>query len=250
MATEFQTNVGRMVWGHPAKLQDRKDPRTKQTILKDGKPVQQAAFGVAFPKADFQRDCWPFMAQEAATGYPNGVPPRFSWKYVDGDTIDSKGQPYNLREGYAGCYVLTIANGFAAPLYIRNPQNGLWQQLAPEGIKCGDYVALGLSAKVNVATGTDTPSLYINPTAVLLIGYGSEILSQSAVDPNALFANKQFALPPGASAQPMTPQGAMPQGMPGQPMQQPGMMPPPAHNFVQNAGVPQPGMMPGMMPQR
>jgi hypothetical protein len=236
MTIEIQTGVGRIVWGNPGRSQVKKhqDGQLKgQPVLKDGQPVQQWAFGVAFPKADFQTSIWPSMAQEAASGYPQGVPPRFSWKYQDGDGVDSAGKPFNQREGYAGCFVLTVSTeAFAPPIF--KFENGAYRQMKPEEIKCGDYVALALSLKVNVATGTNTPSLYINPIAIEHVGYGQEIQSVGAVDPNAVFGGQQRALPPGASATPLAPAAGT--GMPGT---MPGMMPPPAP-----MAPPAPGMMP------
>jgi hypothetical protein len=282
MGIEIHTGVvpGRIVWGHPCKSKNktRRNPVTnaEEVVLgKDGTPAQQWAFGVAFPKDHFQQHIYPALAQEAATAFPNGVPPRFAWKFKDGDGVDSNGQPFNLREGHAGHYILTVSTeAFAPPVY--KLVNGVYQQLQPDQIKCGDYVALGLVIKYNGATGTNTPGLYINPQAIELVGYGTEIVSAGSVDPNALFGGKQYQLPPGASQQPMVaPGGAampgmtqtagmpgqvQPQAMPGmpagQPMMQPmaqpqampGQMPPPAHDFVQNAMGQQPMMQPQGMP--
>lgn len=317
MTIEITTPVGRIVWGHPSKAKNKTDQRTRAPILRDGQPVQQWTFGVAFSKAEFHQLIWPAMSQEATTGYPNGVPPAFSWKYVDGDGVDREGKPYNQREGYAGCYVLSISTeAFAPPVF--KLVNGAYVQLKPEEIKCGDYVRVGLNLKVNIPTDrTHTPGLYVNPLAVELVGYGTEIQSQAAADPKALFGGAPVAaLPPGASATPIgapnapgmpgmgaapgyppagapmapPPAGQMPgyAPQPGAPMAppaapgyapQPGAMPPPAHDFVQNAGMqpggapmapppaapgqmpgypqpgampgqPMPGGMPGMMPPR
>jgi len=50
MAIELHTGMvpGRIVWGNPSKAQLKKSQETKQVILKDGQPVQQWAFGVAY----------------------------------------------------------------------------------------------------------------------------------------------------------------------------------------------------------
>lgn len=232
---EVKTGVGRIVWGHPAKAQQKKDVQTKQPIMRDGKPVEQWVFGVAFPKAEFQQLVWPTMAQEAATGYPAGVPPKFSWKYVDGDGVDSTGKPYSTREGYAGHYVLTVSTeAFAPPIY--KFQNGGYVQLQADQIKTGDYIVLALNIKVNVPQDrTHTPGLYINPQAIELVGYGTEI--QRGIDPNDVFGGQQYQLPPGASTTPIasSPAGvAMPGTMPGAPAGYPPQ--------------PQPGAMPGYTP--
>jgi hypothetical protein len=223
---DFITPAGRLVWGHPAKSQIKKhqDGAMKgQPVIRDGKQVEVWSFGVAFNKAEFQRDIWPIMSQEAATGYPAGIPPRFAWKYQDGDGIDSKGQPFNQREGYAGCYVLTFSSELmATPIF--KLENGAYRQLDPKEIKTGDYVSVGGNVKVNVAVGTNTPSLYVNPRAVELVGYGTEIVGQGAADPNALFGGRVHQLPPGASAVPVMSPGGV--GMPGTAPMQPAMTAP------------------------
>jgi hypothetical protein len=251
MPTEIKTGVGRILWGHPIKSKVKTDLNTKQPKLnKEGQPVQQWSFGVAFPKAEFQRDIWPGMSSEAATGYPRGVPPKFAWKYVDGDGPDHNGVPFGTREGYAGCYVLSISSeAFAPPVY--KFQNGAYVQLGMDEIKCGDYVALALKLAVNVPQqSTHTPGLYVNPVAVEFIGYGTEI--QNGPDPMALFGGQQRQLPQGASATPIAPSHGV--GMPGtggpapqQPMQQPGQMPGQMQPGGPQPGYPQPG--PGYTPQ-
>lgn len=329
MPTKCQTGVGRIVWGNPTKSQPKRHQEGEQKgkpILKEGKEIPQWAFGVAFPKQEFARDVYPAMSQEASSGYPQGFPPKFAWKYQDGDSVDSHGVPYSKREGYAGCYILTISTEAFAPPIFRFV-NGLYVQVGHGEIKTGDYVALALNFQVNVPTSnTRTPSLYVNPQGIELVGYGTEIVS--GPDPQQLFGGRTYQLPPGASATPVSgnpgglampgtmmpgagggyvapnggpissgpagmPQG-MPQGQPGmmqpgmmqpgmqQPMQQPGMMQgmpqgqpqyqqpgmpqgqpgmmqpgmpqqpgmiAPAHDFVQNAGMQQPGGMPQGMPQ-
>jgi hypothetical protein len=230
MSVDLKTPVGRIVWGNPGKATIKKDQKG-QPVLKDGKPVEQWAFGLAIPKADFQQHVWPLMAQEAATGYPQGVPPQFSWKYKDGDTgIDRSGKPYNQREGYAGCYVLTITTESFAPPIFKLQQNGTYAQLTGDQIKTGDFAACALSFKVNVPTDrTHTPGLYVNPVAIDHVGYGQPIFN--GPDAATLFGGATYQLPPGASAMPVAAAGAP--GMPGT------MQP-----------APQPGGMPGMMPMQ
>ena len=222
MGTEIKTGVGRIVWGNPAKPQIKKDVQTKQPVLRDGQQVQQWVFGVAFPKAEFEQMIWPAMAKESAQGYPNGAPQHFAWKYNDGDGVDSNGQPFNSREGYAGHYVLTISTeAFAPPVY--KLVNGAYVQLQPDQIKTGDYVVLALNIVVNVPTNrTHTPGLYINPVAIDHVGYGQEI--HNGPDAQQLFGGSQYQLPAGASQTPVASGGA---GMPGTGQQPPmGQQPP------------------------
>lgn len=225
MPTELTTSVGRIVWGHPAKARPKTDNKTKLPVLgADGQPRQQWAFGVAFDKASFQAGIWPAMAAEAATLFPQGVPPAFSWKWTDGDTVDREGKPFNIRPGYAGCYVLAISTELQAPPIFKLV-NGAYQQMPGEAIKCGDFVSVGLMLKANVPTDkTQTPGLYVNPTAIEFVGYGEEIVSANAVDPMATFKGAQHALPPGASATPMAHPGAP--GLPGMGAPAPAFVPP------------------------
>lgn len=197
----LQTPPGRIVWGHPGKPTIKKDQNTKQPILKDGQPVQQWAFGVAFPKHEFDQHIRPYLEQEARTAYPHGTPPKFSWKYKDGDGIDSNGKPYSLREGHAGCYIMTIATTtFAPPIY--KFENGAYRQVTPEEIETGYFVALNLNIKVNVPTNsTHTPGLYVNPNAIEFVAYGEKIMN--SVSPEEMFGGRQYQLPAGASATPL-----------------------------------------------
>jgi hypothetical protein len=239
------TPVGRIVWGSPTKPRPRKEqdgPRKGQPVMDaNGQPVQEISFGVAFPKADFAAGIWPVMSAEIATGYPNGTPQRFSFKYVDGDTVDSSGKPYAEREGYAGHYVLAftqrINDTFAPPpVYKLDPATGRYNQLGPDDIKCGDYVSVGTNFKINVATGTNTPSIYVNPRAIELVGYGTAIVGTGGVDPTQMFGGAARALPPGASPVPVQQPNAP--GMPGMAPQ------PPAAPMAPGMTAP-PQMMPG-----
>lgn len=251
MPVEFSTPVGRIVWGHPSNARQRTDDNNLPVVRANGEKAMQWSFGVAFTKAEFQAAIWPYLAQEAATAFPNGTPPSFSWKMTDGDTIDSKGVPFSNREGYAGCIILAISTELQAPpIFKWNGQK--YDQLPGEAIKTGDYVSVGIDCRVNVAPDAKKKSgLYINPKAVELVGYGTQIVSQGQADPQALFGGRQHALPPGASATPIG--GAQQVGMPGMGMpQQPGMMPAPAPVaapvYPQPQMAPQPQMMPAPAP--
>lgn len=249
MAVEFLTGVGRIVWGNPARAVKKTDIRTKAPKLKaDGSQAEQWVFGVAFPKNEFMQHTMPFLQQEAITNFPNGVPGNFAWKIKDGDGTDNKGQLFSNREGYAGCYVLTVSTeAFAPPIY--KFENNQYRQIEPNEIKCGDYVRVKINCVFNGAHSPNTPGLYINPQAIELVGFGSEILSKG-VDPNDTFGGTQAQLPPGASATPTSPQPnvAAPFGVqPAQtnnPVNPPQTTtataqvatPPPAHDFVNNAG--------------
>jgi hypothetical protein len=230
--TEITAPLGRIVWGHPINPQFKTDQQTNQPVLNDkGEKIQQWAFGLAIPRADFEAVVWPAMYAEALKGYPSGAPQHFSWKFRDGDTgIDRKGKPYRDREGYAGHIVLTCTTELKAPgVFVF--QNNAYRQLQPNEIKCGDYVSVGLNFKCNVPkNATHTPGLYVNPLTVLLVYEGDKIEGSGTVDPTTMYgqAPQQFAMPAGAR-----PVGA------GGPV---GQVPPP--------GAGMPGMMPGQVPQQ
>jgi hypothetical protein len=219
--TDCTSPVGRIVWGSPTKMRQkthRTGPQKGQPQLDSkGAVIQEISFGVAYQKADFLEKIWPFMSAEIATGYPNGVPGRFAYKYVDADTVDDKGVPYANREGYAGCYVLVYTQRInetfgLPPIFKFNQQAGRYDQLDVNAIKCGDYVAIGTNFKVHVATGSDdTPSIYVNPRAIELVQSGVAI-STGAVDAASMFGGQVRQLPAGAAVAPMT---ASPVGMPG-----------------------------------
>lgn len=275
---DFITPVGRIVWGHPAKSQIKKNLQTNQPIIneKTGQPAIQWAFGVAFNKAEFEQFIWPHLFAEAATGYPNGVPPGFSYKYLDGDSIDKQGKSYAERDGYRGCYVLTLSTELQAPeiCTMIGSTNGMFRQLDEKGIKTGDFVCLRVNCSVNVPQlRTHTPSLYVNPVIVELMAYGEEI--RQGIDVNVAMRQERppVNLPPGASLTPgaasapamgapgsaMPPgggagmaHGGMPPGTTVQPHaapQQPGALPPPHTEFVQSAtGMQATGQQPGVAP--
>lgn len=213
---------GRIVWGHPAKAQKKTNPRNNQVITdpNTGQPVQQWVFGLAIPKDVFEQNIRPYLNQEAASAFPSGTPQNFSWKFKDGDTeVDGKGKPYREYEGRAGCMILTISTeAFQPPIY--KFENNQYVQLTENDIKCGDYVAVKINSKFNGATGVNTPGLYINPEGVVLIGYGTEIIT-GGEDPEEMFAGYNFQTPAGASATPTMGNAPLPQNMQTQPQAQP-----------------------------
>jgi hypothetical protein len=239
--TNLRTPAGRIVWGDPSRSTIKKDQRTKQPVLKDGKPVEQWAFGIAFPKeaylrhtlagnpnleqivqtTAFERTLKPAFDQEAASAYPHGVPQGFSWKYKDGDGVDRAGKPYSAREGYAGHYVLNVSTEAYAPPIFKF-ENGAYRQISQEEIKTGDFAALSLNVKVNVPTNpTHTPGLYVNPDGIEWLAYGA--LIQNSANPEDMFGGgqTQHYLPPTASTTPVSsaPTGQQPYQQP--PQQQP-----------------------------
>jgi len=276
MPTPITTGPARIVWGNPINGRPKIDQNNRPVLDDQGKQITQWAFGIAIPKADFG-PLWQAMTSEAQTVFPQGVPANFAWKIKDGDGLDDQGKPFNTREGYAGCYVLSVSTESFAPRVVR--LNGGAYSDMTEGIKTGDYVRVALNLKAHsgkLGTRGSMPGIYVNPVMVEFLGYGEAI--QHGPDAMAVFGGQTVALPPGASAVPLAPQGnmpvlPMPAAMPGVPLgnpthhaPRPGFAPavvpggmnyaataqpvhtttaypsnvPPAHDFVTNAA---PGMM-------
>lgn len=208
--------VGRIVWGHPSKPRQKIDQDTKQPKRDAaGNVIMETSFGLAIPIAEFQAQVWPVMAAEAAKGYPNGAPGKFSWKMTQPTEIDPQGKPYSEREGYDGHIVLAVSTTLEPPAVFQW-DGARWNQMQVDALKCGDYVQAEINFKVNVPTNaTHKPSLFVNPRQLAFVGYGEEIKGGFNADPNAAFGSGPAALPPGASATPVASAGTP--GMPGAP---------------------------------
>jgi hypothetical protein len=260
--TQFTSGTGRLVWGHPLVKKAKTGNDGKPVIGKDGQPVMVHAFGVAFPKAatlpaerqheSFEATLWPIMQGEAMLACSNNIPGHFAWKYKDGDTNTGhrQGKPYNEREGYPGHYVLNFETQIDVIGYIRDPQTGAWNQCTDRDMKTGDFIVVSGDISGNKPDNpSHTPSLFINPRGVLLIGLGQAIMNAPTAD--QMFGGRQFSMPPGAlppGSMPAAPAGApMPMGMPPVPGQPPTA--PAAPQYQQPAPMaPQPQYAPPAAP--
>lgn len=216
---------GRIVWiigtnGNLFAGRQKTDQQTKQIRRSPtGEVMMEYGFGLAVMKSSLQHtgagqpgEIWAAIHAEAMTLYPGGViPSSFAMKYKDGDTVDDKGQPFNLREGYAGHLVFACTTSL--PIKYFKWENG-GNVMVNEGIKCGDYVRVQLQIKAHPANGQSKAGLYLNPNMVQFLGYGKEIVNTPNGD--AVFGNQAPAMPQGASAMPLAPGP-----MPAQPMTQP-----------------------------
>jgi hypothetical protein len=247
----FNLPVGRIVSGNPASMQPKTNFKTKQPeIGKDGKQITQSRCEIAIPKAAFGAEVWPKLVQVASevygpinpqTGQPN-VPRDFSWKVIDGDSpACPKGSnvPYNTREGYPGHYVLKLSTEAFCPKIFKYV-NGAFFPVEANEIKTGDYVVANLNVKCH---SENDGGLYLNPNLFQLVGVGTAIVSAAAANPEQAFGNgANYQLP--AGAQPIGSMPAAPTNLPPAPMAAPQNMgagaplPPPAHDFVQNMGMP------------
>lgn len=167
----------------------------------DGSPRVRFYIGLAVPKNSPE---WPaFLAQlqaAAQAGHPTAMnAPTFSWKWFDGDSVDSKGVPYSARDGMAGHYIINLSSGFAPECYSSLEGTSL-QQIPADQVKRGYFVQVSWSTKAN--TSQTSPGVYVNLHMVRLIGYGTEIVSGPSAE--EVFKDPA-ALPAGASAQPVAP---------------------------------------------
>lgn len=247
------TPVGRLVYGHPAKLVGKTDLHN-QPVMKDGKQVMIRSFGVAFPKAAFNEHLWPTMYYAAKSVFGNYEPPMpptkdFAWKYKDGEWKDKQQRPYSEREGYAGHVVIHFETQFDLLSVRMNAGGNGYDQIGENDYKTGDYIAVNCSIEGNKPTNPmHTPGLYINPQGVIFVGVGQAIINAPSAD--QMFGGQQFTLPPGATAPGAAP--TMPAGLPTPPgmaapapaappvyaapvAPQPAPTYPPAHDFVENA---------------
>lgn len=204
---------GRIVWlsGDLFKGRQKTDQNTRAPLINaDGSPKIEYGFGLAVPKSALQAgqsaaDLWAAIHEETFQIYPSRqVPPQYAWKYKDGDGVDHNGAPFANREGYAGHLVFSLTTSI--PIKFFRHENGNVIQIA-EGIKCGDYVQVQVQVKAHTAMGQGKPGLYLNPLAVLFIGYGKEIINVPSGD--QIFGTQAPALPPGASATPIAPTNSM-----------------------------------------
>ncbi len=202
-----------------------------------GEQKVEFGFGLAVPKTvlgqpgpDGKIGIWNALHGEAMKLFPNGqIPPSFAMKYKDGDTaVDEKGVPYSKREGYAGHIVLACTTRL--PIKFFRHENGQAVQIA-DGIKNGDYVRVQLHIKSHPAQGAGKAGLYVNPNAVMFLGYGTEIINTPSGDD--IFGTQALPLPPGASATPLAPTNA---AFPAAPVTAPVM--PPTYAPPQPAAAP------------
>lgn len=211
---DIVTGVGRIVWGNPLVAKQRRDDNNKPKVKGDGTPDMVYSFGFALDKSQFA-PVLSVMQQEALGVFPNGqFPADFAWKFVDGDGVDRRGQPYSRRTGYAGNYVLALESNF--PIKIVQLVGGAYREME-QGVKTGDYVMLGLNITGHgqkPGVRMSKPGLYLNTRMVRFIGYGEEIVN--GPDATEMFGMSEVALPPGCSAIPTATAAPMPgAGMPG-----------------------------------
>ena len=251
LRVEIASPVGRIVQG------DCYEPQTtdmdgKPLVTKSGPNAGQARVnyfvGLAIEKnhpglAEFYGK----YLEVARASFPhlfdaqgNCTHPQFAWKYIDGDGRDTSGKPWADREGFAGHYVFRFASGFAPQLL--QMQNGTAVAIpdsAGKAIRRGFYAQVICSIEGN--GNAQKPGLYTNLHAVVLAGYGKEIMGGVDVAAALRAAPQTGAgyVPAGMS---MTPPAVVSQAQPAVAMQPPGGMAAPGQ--MQPPGQAMPGMQP------
>lgn len=208
------TLTGRAVQGDPMKAgPQRKDKSGVLKFRKDGAPDAPFFYAIAIPKDPSKRfvipgnpsyeeekakvdaaarAAWPNMfnpqyQRPQGLNFEASLPmdcsnPKFANKIQDGDGYDENGKPNNVKDGWAGCWVVKVSNGFAPKVY--EWQNG-WAELTPHSerkIKLGDYVTVSGTCESNQST--ESPGMYMNFDTVSFEQEGELIVAATSVDPN------------------------------------------------------------------
>ncbi len=171
MKKELTLPVGRLVQGDafvPSVTDQQGNPRVFKSGPNIGKPNPQYFIAIAYAKTDtsFQQ-VYASMQEVARASFPqlfdaagNCVLATFSWKLVDGDGYDTSGKPNNVKDGFAGHWVLRLSSGFAPKVYIKGKYDPTQVITDPRELPRGYYVR----ALIDIA-GNDNaqkPGLYMN----------------------------------------------------------------------------------------
>jgi len=243
--TDILTPVGRLVAGHPMKMnKDMDDKTNQQKTFADGTLRFSSTIGIAIPKngtTHWNQTPWGAAIQaQAVSEWPRGehAARAFAWKITDGDSTEpnKRGNKPCDREGYPGHWVLFASSCFPTPTYHAGRYQPHEVIKDENEIKAGDYIRLSFNTKANGSK--DSPGMYINPVLVELSRAGQLIVSASAPDAAAAFGGSAPVLPQGAlidtGVAPLAPTTPAP------PAPTPSAPPPPAHDLVTPPAPPAP----------
>lgn len=191
----FTSPEGRLVQGD-AFVMNTKDKAGNLRVVKSGpnigQPAPQMVVCVAYAKTD---PAWPAheaqLKGKAAEDFPQFFPnaargdftathPNFSFKIMDGDGVDGDGKPNNVKEGWAGHWVVRYTSGYPAKVYNKGhyaPQEQVFKEEgkpAP-GPRRGDHVRVGGTIEGN--NDLARPSIYANCSMIEFSRPGIEIIS-------------------------------------------------------------------------
>lgn len=222
---DFNTPVGRIVQGSVA-IQQQKDVDTNQPMVdQQGNPIMGTFLALAFPKVlpngqpntefdaflnqlrQVAAAAWPALFPQGAAGAC--VNPRFSWKYQDGDGVDSSGRSVAEKAGFRGNHIVRFYTSFPLRCFHEGKFAAHEEiQKAEDIIKRGYWVRLFGEAKSNNATGTQVPGISLYPKLLSFVERGEEIVS--GPDAEAAFGNAAVGWRPPASASPIPTTGGVP----------------------------------------
>jgi hypothetical protein len=243
---ELQTPAGRIVQGK-IEMQQRKDSLTKQLQWKDAAktvPDMGMFFSLAFPKtlpdgstnAEFNA-FYMQLVQVAATSWPQFFPngaqpvigggctnPKFSWKYQDGDGVDTNGQSVAGKAGFKGHHIIKFDTNFPVSVYHLNQYRpdqeigiGPNAPKVTDVVKRGFWIVVALEVKSNMAdlSKQQVPGISLYPKLITFLGGRAEDEIKSGPDAQATFGNLKVGyMPQGLSAIPGAPVGtAAPGGL-------------------------------------
>ena len=198
--------VGRMVGGDLYTLEPVVDKHGVQKINKAGQPSFSCSVGVAIKKgaeAHWAETAWGTEIHSIGkAGYPQEhASPFFAWKIKDGDSLvpNKKGRVARDNENYRGHWIVWFSQSWLPALFARVATGKLRELGLTEKVRLGDYLQVQGDIKDN--RPSESPGVYLNPSAVLFVGEGERIASE--VDVSALESAPAAALPPGA--RPLTP---------------------------------------------
>jgi len=218
---QFLSPVGRLVMGDCFKGNNT-DAEGNPLIIKHGpnagQPRTEYFIGLAIDKGDpGWSDFWAKIHGIARADFPslfdaagNCISPKFAFKVQDGDSKlpNSRGIKPCDREGWPGCYVVSMSDGFPPTVYT---QGGAEILTNPESVKRGYYIRVAGSIRGN--DSQQQPGVFINFRMIELIGFGQII--QSGPDAKAVLGAAPVAYrPAGMTAAPVAAPMAAPVAAP------------------------------------
>jgi hypothetical protein len=213
-AVEFMSPAGRLVQGSLF-IPSKTDMYNRPLLNKKGEPRVNYFISVAIPKKDvsFVNNQliphkaiqggyvlnWALVLSVASKLFPSYFPggkcvyPTFSFKITDGDSEipNAKGVKPKDRDGWAGCWIIRFNNGFAPKIFTRGGKTMITD---PNAIKPGYWIRVHGTCAGN--NNMEKPGVFLNMTAVELVGAGEEIHFGDSGD---AFSADPADLPEGAS---------------------------------------------------
>jgi len=200
--------VGRLLWGSMYTPQLQTDDNNQPRLDSTGKQESKFVFAVAIPKipgTPWNVTPWGQMIWNiGAAAYPGVInTPAFSWKIKDGDSTipNTVGKRPCDQHGHPGNWIITMSQSWA-PLLCDLKRQMLTQ---PDAIMPGDFVAVQVSVAANVmkpGARSHTPGVFINPLAVVFVGYHPDGRIVNTIDVNTINI-ESLVIPPNVAAAPV-----------------------------------------------